>query len=156
MELCACCSANVRSFMVYKEFVTACGGVHRTADGNATMSVFEVQAKSLGKDPDMLMRELTVPRQYFHSKTGIPILPNEIDCDSDDDVDESWITSQSDRVSGAWCLVFVYARLRGVHNTTQHNTTQHNTTQHNTAQPPCALRLLPIFCVIVAAADRRL
>ncbi len=72
-----------------------CGGVAlTTSDFPRSVATLQKQANSL----DLMMRELTVPRQYFHSKTGIPILPNEIDCDSDDDVDESWITNQSDRV----------------------------------------------------------
>ena len=80
---------------LFKTHVDLCGGVTATtADFPRSVATVQKQAGSL----DLMMRELTVPRQYFHSKTGIPILPNEIDCDSDDDVDESWITNQSDRV----------------------------------------------------------
>ncbi|RLN93464.1 hypothetical protein BBJ28_00003364 [Nothophytophthora sp. Chile5] len=38
-------------------------------------------------------------RQYFHSRTGAVVLDHEKDYDSDDDVDETWITKQSERVS---------------------------------------------------------
>jgi hypothetical protein len=67
--------------------------------------------------PDMLFRQMTIPRQYFHSKTGQPILPNEVDCDSDDDVDESWILHQGERVSLVWraaagCVV-IFLHVRG-------------------------------------------
>ncbi|KAG6976466.1 hypothetical protein JG688_00001341 [Phytophthora aleatoria] len=37
-------------------------------------------------------------RQYFHSRTGAVVLDHEKDYDSDDDVDESWITKQSERL----------------------------------------------------------
>ena len=37
-------------------------------------------------------------RQYFHSRTGAVVLDHEKDYDSDDDVDETWITKQSERV----------------------------------------------------------
>jgi hypothetical protein len=35
------------------------------------------------------------PRQYFHAQTGQPILENELDVDSDDDVDNRWIVEES-------------------------------------------------------------
>ncbi|KAJ8546641.1 hypothetical protein ON010_g11593 [Phytophthora cinnamomi] len=37
-------------------------------------------------------------RQYFHSRTGAVVLDHEKDYDSDDDVDETWITKQSERL----------------------------------------------------------
>ncbi|KAI9922093.1 hypothetical protein PsorP6_002599 [Peronosclerospora sorghi] len=37
-------------------------------------------------------------RQYFHSRTGAVVLDHEKDYDSDDDVDEIWITKQSERL----------------------------------------------------------
>jgi len=37
-------------------------------------------------------------RQYFHSRTGAVVLDHEKNYDSDDDVDETWITKQSERV----------------------------------------------------------
>ncbi|TMW63127.1 hypothetical protein Poli38472_002068 [Pythium oligandrum] len=37
-------------------------------------------------------------RQYFHSRTGAVVLDHEKDYDSDDDVDEEWITQQSERL----------------------------------------------------------
>ncbi|GLD93258.1 hypothetical protein PINS_up001850 [Pythium insidiosum] len=37
-------------------------------------------------------------RQYFHSRTGAVVLDHEKDYDSDDDVDEDWITQQSERL----------------------------------------------------------
>ncbi|OWZ24764.1 Polycomb protein [Phytophthora megakarya] len=37
-------------------------------------------------------------RQYFHSRTGAVVLDHEKDYDSDNDVDESWITKQSERL----------------------------------------------------------
>ncbi|GMF17404.1 unnamed protein product [Phytophthora fragariaefolia] len=56
-------------------------------------------------------------RQYFHSRTGAVVLDHEKDYDSDDDVDETWITKQSERVrvrhvngvelSLTICLIFV-------------------------------------------------
>uniref|UniRef100_A0AAV1UGN7 Polycomb protein VEFS-Box domain-containing protein n=1 Tax=Peronospora matthiolae TaxID=2874970 RepID=A0AAV1UGN7_9STRA len=37
-------------------------------------------------------------RQYFHSRTGAVVLDHEKNYDSDDDVDETWITKQSERL----------------------------------------------------------
>ncbi|CAH0476329.1 unnamed protein product [Peronospora belbahrii] len=37
-------------------------------------------------------------RQYFHSRTGAVVLDYEKDYDSDEDVDETWITKQSERL----------------------------------------------------------
>lgn len=37
-------------------------------------------------------------RQYFHSRTGAVVLDHEKNYDSDDDVDEEWITQQSERL----------------------------------------------------------
>ncbi|EGZ23744.1 hypothetical protein PHYSODRAFT_324933 [Phytophthora sojae] len=37
-------------------------------------------------------------RQYFHSRTGAVVLDHEKDYDSDDDVDETWITKQSEKL----------------------------------------------------------
>jgi hypothetical protein len=49
-------------------------------------------------------------RQYFHSRTGAVVLDHEKDYDSDDDVDEEWITQQSERVRAS---LFVNRMGRG-------------------------------------------
>jgi hypothetical protein len=95
---CAC----TRRLLLFKSFVELSGGVHRTVHAFPdTMA----RARSSAGSMDPMLRQLTVPKQFYHSKTGMPILPNEVDCDSDDDVDESWITNQSDRVRNCLCPV---------------------------------------------------
>ncbi|CAM9822534.1 unnamed protein product [Phaeothamnion confervicola] len=37
-------------------------------------------------------------RQYFHSRTCLPMQPEELDHDSDDDVDDSWILSVREKL----------------------------------------------------------
>ena len=90
-------------FVAQRTYFELSGGLGNDSV-SALASVSEALAQSQGHGvhsnakPDMLFRQLSVPRQYFHSKTGQPILPDEVDCDSDDDVDESWILTQGDRV----------------------------------------------------------
>jgi VEFS-Box of polycomb protein len=96
------CSLHMSRFHVQQTYVELAGGLGNPAIV-AMQSVMEAlsQAHVAGYSntkPDMLFRQLVIPRQYFHSKTGQPILPDEIDYDSDDDVDESWILNQGDRV----------------------------------------------------------
>lgn len=40
-------------------------------------------------------------RQYFHSRTGMPLTRQEMCFDSDDEVDDEWILQQSEKVRGA-------------------------------------------------------
>lgn len=37
-------------------------------------------------------------RPYYHSRTGVPIHPNEDDYDSDDDIDVSWIVASRSEI----------------------------------------------------------
>ena len=37
-------------------------------------------------------------RQYFHSQTCLPITTAQLECDSDDDIDETWITESDERL----------------------------------------------------------
>lgn len=84
-----------KRILLFKAFVELCRGVSRTT---ASLAATTAEARQSAGQLDPMLRQMTVPKQFYHSKTGMPILPNEVDCDSDDDVDESWITNQSDRL----------------------------------------------------------
>jgi hypothetical protein len=93
--LCLACRSTPCSILLFKAFVDLCRGVSGTT---ASLAATTAEARQSAGQLDPMLRQMTVPKQFYHSKTGMPILPNEVDCDSDDDVDESWITNQSDRV----------------------------------------------------------
>lgn len=70
----------------------------RPSDTNYTFIAMD-SIKEVEPEPsDVTVVNDGLPRQYFHSMTQIPLRKCELAYDSDDEVDETWFISKSDRV----------------------------------------------------------
>ncbi|GMF12442.1 unnamed protein product [Phytophthora lilii] len=87
-------------------------GSHAVEAVEGLMQEFDEMDELSQEQPESFYAPL-LQRQYFHSRTGAVVLDHEKDYDSDDDVDETWITKQSERVGlfeialkRSFCLTF--------------------------------------------------
>ncbi|KAJ0408372.1 hypothetical protein P43SY_003098 [Pythium insidiosum] len=67
------------------------------AKADERLQEFDELEPTDGEPAEQLYAPL-LQRQYFHSRTGAVVLDHEKNYDSDDDVDEEWITQQSERL----------------------------------------------------------
>jgi len=67
------------------------GGAGRAAGGGKSVT-------TTGEAASVAVPPKGRPRQYFHPQTGQPVAEDEVDVDSDDDVDETWILEESNHL----------------------------------------------------------